>query len=268
MRRFIDKGLWVILYLMFPITVIGLIAQNSIPGELLYPIKIGMENVGAFVFSLTPEAKASFNSTISQRRFDEAQRLITNKANTSGLNTLLAQTIKTQESVDNIKNAEQKDILQRKLIKDIDDYQTRLTQTQQKVNPTYLPPTPTSISIKSKPIRINHPNPITNNQIFNPIITATPTLTQSIVAESPSTIIDEIEKAKQKLQVIKQTLESQSIETETRSNSVPNPIISTSTDFPGNTDHPNSTLQPQVREENEQNNQNQSNKGKGSNKMD
>jgi hypothetical protein len=101
-----------------------------------------MENVGMLVFSITPQSKASYNTTLTDRRFDEAQKLIVYGSNTSGLNTLVTQAVKTQESVKSVDDPKQKEALQEKLIQDINSYQEKLTQTQQKVDPNFIPPNP------------------------------------------------------------------------------------------------------------------------------
>lgn len=46
-------------------------AQNSLPGEVLYPVKIGSENV-RLAFTLAPESKARLNLELAGRRVDEA----------------------------------------------------------------------------------------------------------------------------------------------------------------------------------------------------
>ncbi len=254
MRKFLNRSLWVSLYLLFPVTLIGLFAQNAIPGEFLYPVKLGMENVGAYVFSLTPEAKASYDSTLTQRRFDEAQKLITYKANTSGLDTLVVQATKTQESVDNIKDQKQKEVLQEKLINDINDYQERLTQTQQKLDPTYIPPTPTPTSTlhvtpkPTTPLRI-FPTKIyqpPNNSRQNPsertaIPTATPAPDNTPTShQTPPDIVDNIEQTKEKLEEIKQQVQFQSIQmttpqpTPTQPPATPTPFVLPSPTVPLN----------------------------------
>lgn len=246
MRTFLNKGLWVSLYLLFPVTIVGLFSQNAIPGEFLYPVKLGMENVGAFVFSLTPQAKASYDSTLTQRRFEEAQKLITYESNTSGLDTLVAQATKTQESVNNVQDQKQKVELQTKLINDIDKYQEKLTQTQQKVDPTYIPPTPTPtppIPIAQKPnaplpvFPTKPPQPPKRTPLSNPD-TSSPTPTPTSGPVTPPDIVDNIEQTKQKLEQIKEQVQVQSLQTQsqmqtttTQQNLTPSPLPPTATPF-------------------------------------
>lgn len=204
------------LYLLFPVTIVGLFAQNTIPGDFLYPLKLNMENAGAVIFSLTPESKASYDSSITERRFDEAQKLITYNSNTAGLPTLVQQTTKTQESVAEIKNPEQKKVLQEILVNEINTYQEKLTQTQQRVDPDFVAPTPTP-TIFLRPTRTqlppklpiqNYPSPTA--KIFFP----TPTLqnTGSPIQQPPLQIINDIETTKQQLEEIKNQIQQSQLE--------------------------------------------------------
>lgn len=245
MRTFLNKGLWVSLYLLFPVTMVGLFSQNAIPGEFLYPVKLGMENVGAFVFSLTPQAKASYDSTLTERRFEEAQKLITYESNTSGLDTLVAQATKTQESVSNIQDQKQKVELQTKLINDIDKYQEKLTQTQQKVDPTYIPPTPTPTStlpvIKKRDtppavFPTKQPQPLRHTPLPNPNISTTAP-TPQVQPITPPDIVNNIEETKHKLEEIKEQVQFQSMQmqsemkttTTTQQSPTPSPFLPTAT---------------------------------------
>lgn len=252
MRKFLNKSLWISLYLLFPVTLVGLFAQNAIPGDFLYPVKLGMENVGAFVFSLTPEAKASYDSTLTQRRFEEAEKLITYEANTSGLDTLVVQATKTQESVGNVQDQKQKEVLQEKLISDINAYQEKLTQTQQKVDPTYIAPTPTPTPVLPTSRKPNAPKqavptaplqPPRNSPSPNPTTTTAPTPTGPA---TPPDIVNNIEQTKQKLEQIKQYTQFQSMQiqstapTPTQPPSTPTPFaIPSVTNFQSPSSTPN-----------------------------
>lgn len=232
MKNFINKLLWVCFIFLSPITLIGLLSQNSIPNDFLYPVKLGIEKVGLFAFSFTPEAKASYNSSLTERRFDEAQKMIVSNSNIAGLNTLVEQTTKTQESVQKVENPEQKKVLEKKLIENINKYQEKLTQTQQSVDPSYIPtstpiPTspPTPQEIVSTPIPHRYvPNPTPTPHRYipkpSPTYTTSPTLhlypspsTQPPVVEdapqTPAAIVNDIEITKQELEVIKNQIQQE-----------------------------------------------------------
>lgn len=218
MKHFLDKGLWISLFLLFPITLIGLFSQNSIPGDILYPVKVGIESVGLFVFSLTPEAKASYNSTLTERRLEEAQKMIIYDSNTKGLDTLVEQTAKTQESVTNIENPEQKQVLEEKLISEIDDYGEKLTQTQQRVDPSFIPPptptptlTPTPIKENTIQSRFVLPTPTLIFAELSPSPTPTPSFPN--IPQTPPNIISNIEITKKKLEGIKKQVQIQNSQT-------------------------------------------------------
>lgn len=144
MRETLNKGLWVVFILLTPLTFIGLFSQNSIPGDLLYPVKLGFEKAGSLVFAITPTANASYNNTLSDRRFQEAQKLLLEKQSTAGLTDLIAQTEKTQTSITRVEDTVKKTEVEEKLVQSIEHYQEELTQIQKTVDPLYIPPpTPT-----------------------------------------------------------------------------------------------------------------------------
>lgn len=211
-----------------------------------------MENVGAVIFSLTPESKASYDSTLTNRRFDEAQKLITYNSNTTGLSTLVQQTVKTQESVAEIKNPEQKKVLQEKLVNEISTYQEKLTQTQQKVDPSFVVPTPTP-TVYVRPTRYAQPPPLPTRSIPTPtprIFFPSPIVqnTGSSIQQPPPQIINDIENTKQQLEEIKnqiqQSQELQVLPTPTAypsaTSAIPTPTkpIFISPTYPANQDYP------------------------------
>ena len=96
MNNILNRGLWLIFTVLTPLTFVGLFSQNSIPGDILYPVKIGIENACSVVFSFTPEAHASYSTSLTTRRFEEAEQLIAARSDTQGLKTLVTQTEKAQ----------------------------------------------------------------------------------------------------------------------------------------------------------------------------
>jgi len=50
-------------------------AQGSLPGDILYPVKIGLTEKIAETFQFTPQAKATFESQVAATRLDEAAKL-------------------------------------------------------------------------------------------------------------------------------------------------------------------------------------------------
>lgn len=226
MKQKLNKILWIAFIALTPATLIGLLSQNSIPGQILYPVKITIEHAGLLVFAFTPEANASYNSQLTQRRFDEATTLLTQNSNTEGLTALVNQAEKTADSTSKIENTEQKQEAKEKLIQDITEYQKHLTDVQQSVKPEYIPPTPTPTSIPSPTPTLSPP--IQNKTQTEPInkvfktSTSTPSPTTIPVPtvppntpESPDEIVNEIEETKQKLEDLKSQIQTASIELST-----------------------------------------------------
>lgn len=191
MKNYLNKGLWFAFFFLSPLTLIGVLSQNSIPGDILYPVKLGIENVGLLVFSLTPESNASYNTSLSDNRFDEAQKLIVTHSDTTGLATLVAQTEKAQESISKVTDEKQKKVIEDKLLASINSYQEQLTQVQKNVDPSYVPPpspSPTQSYIQNPSNKgqsnqqqgsIQRTAPIITRPVFNNIIPTKPLILPS-----------------------------------------------------------------------------------------
>lgn len=204
MNNILNRGLWIIFTVLTPLTFVGLFSQNSIPGDILYPVKIGIENVGSVAFSFTPESHASYSTSLTTRRFEEAEQLIVARSDTQGLKTLVTQTEKAQESLTQVKNVEQKKEIEEKLVKSIDTYQEKLTALQKTVDPQYIaPPTPTPTVYQQNGIRQ------TANPVPTGIIPTLPPIQPSIPINNPAKpqqapkIISSIEETKNQLEEIK-----------------------------------------------------------------
>lgn len=132
MWSYLNKAIWIVFIVITPLTFIGVFSQNAIPGDILYPVKLGLENVGGVIFAMTPEGRASYNTTLSDRRFDEAQQLILTRTDSEGLSTLVNQVEVAKQSISEVKDPAKKQEIKDKLATSIDSYQTKLTETQQK----------------------------------------------------------------------------------------------------------------------------------------
>lgn len=204
MNNILNRGLWIVFTVLTPLTFVGLFSQNSIPGEILYPVKIGIENVGSIAFSFTPEAHASYSTSLTTRRFDEAQQLIVTRSDTQGLKTLVTQTGKAQESVTQVQNVEQKKAIEEKLVKSINTYQEKLTALQKTVDPQYTaPPTPTPTVYQQNEMR-QETNPVPTKIIptLSPIQPNLP-IANPAEPKPASEIISSIEETKNQLEKIK-----------------------------------------------------------------
>lgn len=204
MKENLNKILWIAFIFLSPMTFIGLFSQNSIPGDFLYPVKISIEKTGSLIFAFTPTATANYNTSLTERRFEEAHTLLVKNSSSTGLTTLIEQTSKTAESTIKIEDQTQKKEIEEKLIQDIDQYQDKLTQIQQAVNPSYQPtPTP---AMQVTEIPTPTPTSSYQNKRLN---TPTPPPTKPVVKTDPKTpetspeIVKNIEETKKRLEEIK-----------------------------------------------------------------
>ena len=131
--QILNRALWVVFLVLTPLTFIGVLSQNSIPGDFLYSIKRGYEGTALAFASLAPETKASYTTSLATVRFTEAEKLLLAKSDTQGLATLVEQVQTAQDNVAAVQNVEQKEELEQKLIASIDTYQASLLKVQQQI---------------------------------------------------------------------------------------------------------------------------------------
>lgn len=179
LKKILSFFSWLTLFSLLPLTVLILISQNSIPGDLFYPVKRGLENVILAAASVNPATKVAFRTDLTERRFNEAAKMLLAKQDVSGLSDFIQEVETTQQAVDNLSNEADKEQLTEKLVSKIDEYQNKLTQVQvQVVSPqtqislptiTFMP-TPTSI-----PTEIPTPTALPIQKVITTIVSA-PTL--------------------------------------------------------------------------------------------
>lgn len=116
--------------LLAPFTVLILLSQNTVPGNLLYPYKRGLEYMILAAVSINPTTKAYFHADLSDRRYTEAEALLLAKKDVSGLTSFVDEVHTTELAINNVSDPVQKQQMQQNLIAKIDDYQNRLTSVQ------------------------------------------------------------------------------------------------------------------------------------------
>jgi hypothetical protein len=204
--QILNRSLWILLLVLTPVTFVGILSQNSIPGELLYSVKRGYEGTALAFASLAPETKASYTTSLATVRFTEAEKLLLVNSDTQGLATLVEQVQTAQDNVAAVQNSPQKEELEQKLIASIDTYQASLLKVQQQIasNVSSQPiNTAQTTPIQAQPSinQAGQASPQTNPQPTQTVI-PTPTATQSSAetiqpTQIPSPTILPIEKAKQ-----------------------------------------------------------------------
>jgi len=105
-KVFSDLAWYLMSFLIVP-TFLVIFAQNSVPGDSFYPIKTGMESGFLALMSLFNK-QAGFQIDYTQRRYQEAMKVLSSKYGVSSMEALFEQIAATEESIKNIKNPEEK----------------------------------------------------------------------------------------------------------------------------------------------------------------
>ncbi len=179
-RKFLDTGSWIALFALTPLFFLAYLSQNSVPGDILYPVKRGIENTILAAASVNPASKAAFHTNLVDRRFTEAEKLLLSQADIAPLNDLVAQIESTQVAIDNVSDPVKQQELTAKVIAQIDTYQAKLTSTAAQVQNS---PSPFSVAPTSVPIG----NTVTTVPASVPSTpTPTPTSTPTPAGQSSS----------------------------------------------------------------------------------
>lgn len=118
------------MFLFAPFTLLILLSQNTVPGDLFYPVKRGLEGIILTAASASPATRVAFRTDLTERRFKEAEKLLLAKADTSALDSFILEVQSTQTEIDALSNVLENQQSSEKLIAKIDDYQVKLTQIQ------------------------------------------------------------------------------------------------------------------------------------------
>ncbi|MDO8429328.1 MAG: DUF5667 domain-containing protein [Candidatus Daviesbacteria bacterium] len=214
--------------LFLPATLV-LASQNSLPGDITYPIKRSLESVILSAASIHPKTRAAFNVDFSRRRYTESLALLKEGRNANeSLASLVVQTQSAVVDIKKITNRSEKAKLASDLTKQINDINQNLEKIQQsKTLPSEVPkttpipqpkieeviptPTPTITRVITlRPTRVPGVSPIavprvTPTPTIRPTQVPTPTLTidqpdsGETTEEELQEYIDELEKIKDQL---------------------------------------------------------------------
>ena len=174
--QILNRVLWVVFLVLTPLTFIGILSQNSIPGDFLYSVKRGYEGTALAFASLVPETKASYTTSLATVRFTEAEKLLLTNSDTQGLATLVEQVQTAQDNVAAVQSSPQKEELEQKLIASIDTYQASLLKVQQQI----------ASNVSSQPGTQAAPTQTTQINTNQTIQTTTPTNTQQAQTVLPT----------------------------------------------------------------------------------
>ncbi|MDP3726845.1 MAG: hypothetical protein Q8Q96_00845 [bacterium] len=144
MRKIFNLTSWILLFTLAPFAVLAFLSQNSVPGDLFYPVKRGLEGIVLAAASASPATRVAFRTDLTERRFMEAQKLLLAKADTTALGSFILEVQSTQGEIDALSNVLENQQSSEKLIAKIDDYQVKLTQLQVQTQSTTTPLVPST----------------------------------------------------------------------------------------------------------------------------
>lgn len=203
-------------------TFLIIISWNAIPGDRLYGVKTGLEDIALNLTIKTP--LGTFLSVrYTERRFGEANTLLSKKGSTLGYSLLVTEARESKTIIAGKKDKSQA----RDLVSKIEKYQTQISDKRIAIEtgtisiPSSTAPTPTTAGIPTQPTNVpvatptNIPNIPTSTPVVatpttlpaNPIVTAPPATTNTIVAESEDQILKKLNDTEKELQSIKEELE-------------------------------------------------------------
>lgn len=188
MREFLSNLLSALAIVLIIPTTLILISWNAIPGDKLYPLKRGLEDIALFLTIRTPIASA-FSLEFTDRRFSEANILLAKKGSTLGYTLLVEGATQTKDIIveknDAAKAAE--------LVAKIEEYQKTLEEKK--------------IAVVSSPSTFLPPKPRETPQTITPLPQAPsqppPVDVQPEPAESVEEVIHDLDAANEELEEIK-----------------------------------------------------------------
>lgn len=134
MRKYLDLSSWIILFALLPFSVLAFLSQNTVPGDLFYPVKRGLENVVLVASSVHPATKVAFRTDLTGRRFKEAEQLLVLQGQTTALTEFVSDVQIVEEELLKLSSFEDKKEASEKLITKIDEYETKLALVQIQVS--------------------------------------------------------------------------------------------------------------------------------------
>lgn len=137
-----DLTTWILLFALAPLTILILFSQNSVPGDFVYPVKIGLEDIILAAASVSPSTRVAFRTDLTQRRFAEAQQLLVTKGDTSAYSGFVSEIDSAQQDLSTLSNSQDKIQNSDKLLAKIDQYQAQLSQVQNQIQIAQTSQTP------------------------------------------------------------------------------------------------------------------------------
>jgi len=203
-QKVFNRASWLFLFTLLPLTALILVSQNTVPGDLFYPLKRGLENAVLAGATLHPATRVAFRTDLTERRFEEAEKLLLARKDTTGLNDFVQEVSLAEQEIAALKNEQAKKEVTEKLIKKIGEYQNKLVVIQAQAKESSLiglplpTATPTPVKIDKKPTILPSPTPtpIQQKPTTTPVSSSLPTVvkqpsppTQSTLTPTPTDVL-------------------------------------------------------------------------------
>jgi len=176
-----------------------LISWNALPGETLYGVKTGLEDLALAVTIRTPIASA-FSLNFTERRFSEATKLLAKKGSTVGYTLLVAEARETRTIIMDQQDSQKA----QELITKIEEYQARIEEKKLAIaaQPTAILP-PQEEVVTTVPALTQ----TTEDQTTAPVVSGDKTpIPSPTPAPSAEEVIEDLEETNQELEEIKEEL--------------------------------------------------------------
>lgn len=225
LQQIFNVSSWTLLFLLAPFTVVVLISQNAVPGDAFYPLKRRLEDVVLVAASAHPATRVAFRTSLTKRRFGEAETLLLARLDTEGLDNFVEEVQAARNEAENITDPVKKEELVKQLDTSLTEYTQRLTtvrqqvasrtQTHQQPSSAETPqtqPIPTT-RIEQVPQATNTPVPLPTNVPSLEAPTPQPTMPEAAptavpTPPGPSNPTDKIDQALDYLTCLKTKSES------------------------------------------------------------
>lgn len=156
-KKFLDALVWGFLLVFAVPTVMIVASWNSLPGDPMYGVKLGLERTLLVLVSPSYTAKGTLEMKYTERRFSEAKRLLADKASVAGLVYLDDQVTTTKNVIVQAPNAKTQKDLAEAYIATLTTLSSQLEQQKQHV----VAPAPQTVSqpISGQPSQRTQPQP-------------------------------------------------------------------------------------------------------------
>jgi len=131
MRQVLNYITWGFLILLAAPTIMVVASWNSLPGDSLYSVKLGLEQVLFVLVSPSFATQGNLSVKYTERRFSDAKRLLVDKGSVEGLQYLDKQVTTTRDIIEKGNDAKTQAELAQKYIDTLTNLSAELTAQQQ-----------------------------------------------------------------------------------------------------------------------------------------